>query len=118
MYKHFIPWLREINSDLELEKEYQLLLARKRDLRTELCYLQREETIAYHTYSRLKLAYSKARCEYHQVDFKLATLDGRLTVCEEIKAEEIREKNLKSITDQLSADERAALLAELEGMED
>lgn len=117
MYKHWLSWLREIDDEILLDQEYTRLYQRKQDLRTELCYLQREESIAYHTYSRLKLAYAKARCEYHQVDFKLATIDGRLTICEEIREEQIREKNLGTIIDQLSPTERSALLAELEGME-
>lgn len=118
MYKHWLSWLGAVDDEITLDKEFTRLYERKLELRTEMCYLQKEESIAYSTYSRLKLAYAKARCEYHQVDFKLATLDGRLTVCEEVREEQIREKNLGTIVDQLSANERAALLAELEGMED
>ena len=118
MYSQWLAWLEEVSSDIELDRQFQYLLARKQELRTEMCYLQREESIAYNNYSMLKLAYAKARYEYHQVDFKLATIDGRLTICEEIKEEQKREKNLGTIIDQLSSAERSALLAELEGMKD
>lgn len=118
MYNSWISWLEQVGSEIELNQEFKRLLARKQELKTELCYLQKEESVAYNNYSKLKLAYARARYEYHQVDFKLATIDGRLTICEEIKEEQIREKNLGTIVDQLTPSERSALLAELEGMED
>ncbi len=118
MYRHYMGWLREVSSEIELDQKFKKLLNRKRDLKVELCYLQREEAIAYNIYSKLKLAYARARLEYHETDFQLATIDGRLSVYEEMIEEEKRNGNVKTILDQLSNSDRAVLLAELEGMED
>lgn len=118
MYDKWIRWQMEISEEIAREEEVRRLTKERRDIQVELGYLYREKNRTYYEYERLKNAITLAKCRYEITDLKLATLDGRLTVIEEVKVIDKREKNLKSMIDLLSPVEREALLAELERMED
>lgn len=116
MFPTWTKWLSDLNH--ECDGECKALLAgklrdRKKDLLTEINHLQYESHKFYTWYSQAELARAKAKLEYHKIDFQLATLDGRLTVVEEIRGELELERTAKQIIRELSPRERQQLLTQL-----
>lgn len=118
MYYNHKSWQEEVSAEITLEAQISELERRKRDLRCEICCLQYETSRLYSLYSQSSLALSKARYNYELNEYKLATVDGRLTVFEEFEAEKVKDKSIKTMLQSLSPKDRQALLSELEGMED
>lgn len=118
MWHKWKEWQEEVSSEITLDAQIRELEGRKQDLRCEICHLSYEARRLYGLYSQVSLALSKARYNYELTEYKLATIDGRLTVFEEFEAEKKKDKNIKTMLQSMSPVERQALLSELEGMED
>jgi hypothetical protein len=118
MYKTWVSWLEEVSTDINQDIAIEELTKRKRELRCEICSLEYESHKFYLLYSQANLALSKARYNYELNEYKLATVDGRLTVFEEFEIEKRKDDNIKSMLDSMNSVDRQRLLAELEGMEE
>ena len=96
-------------------------------MKEEMVELSTALAINYEIMDKAYLAYAKARAKqerlrvtYHKLDRQMAMTDGRLTVCDKpAKAmKKQNRENILSVFCKLPEEERAAILLELEGVED
>jgi hypothetical protein len=118
MFDSWIGWLEEISTDINQEARIEELTRKKQDLKCAMCHLQYESARFYGLYSQATLALGKARYEYQVTEYQLACVDGRLSVYEAYEAEQVLNKNVKTMLSQMNSADRQRLLEELEGMEE
>jgi hypothetical protein len=118
MYHKYREWLEDVNSELNLDRKLEGLRRQKNYYRTEICHLEYECFRLYGLYSQARLAHGRAKLAYQKTDLELACADGRLTIIDEIRLEDEKAKNIQSILSKMTSDDRAKLLAELEGLEE
>lgn len=121
MFPTWKSWLDDLNSDCDEEcrsRKANELRKKRKDLLLEINHLQYEAHKFYTWYSNAELNRARAKLEYHKVDFQLATLDGRLSVVEEIREEQHLERSIVNTIKSLSSRERTALLKELESQQE
>jgi hypothetical protein len=118
MHSKWCNWQQEAGADSALEVKLSALRKQKNSLRTEVCYLEYECHRLYSLYSDVRLALGRAKWAYQQVDYQMALNDGRLTVIDEIRLEQLFSQKTKDLLNSLSAKERKALIEELETLEE
>ena len=118
MYRQWLGWLAEVSTEITHDAQVEELRKKKRDLNCEICHLEYKTMEFYSLYSQATLALGKARYNREITEYRLACLDGRLTVYEAFEAESTKDKNIKTMLSQMSGADRQKLLEELEGMEE
>lgn len=114
MHSTWCNWQHEAGADSALEVKLSALRKQKNSLRTEMCYLEYECSRLYSLYSDVRLALGRAKYAYQQIDYQMALSDGRLTIIDEIRLEELFSKKTKDLLNSLTPKERKALIEELE----
>lgn len=118
MFDLWCSWQAEVSNEINLENQMEELRKKKQDHKCEIAHLNYLSSYLYGLYSQAQLALSKARYNYEKTDYKLACVDGRLSVCEEVAYEMRVNANVRDIISTLSSEERARLINELGELED
>jgi hypothetical protein len=113
MYQRWMKWLREIDEEIKQNELLEELKLQKKFHRNEVCYLTEYEKLAYFQWSSAKLSLSKAKLNYHSIDWKLAQIDGRYHKIENISSRIDLSKDINSLLKSLSKSEKNQLLMEL-----
>ena len=112
MYYKQQEWLEAVAIDSKIDK----LSKQRHKAKVTLCHISHELDNIHSWQSALICEQYRVRAEYHAVDLKMAELDGRLFVVEEVPVIKRKYDSFEHALKALSAEERAELINQLSAL--